>query len=91
MISPIKYIASSGKEYDLVSNGVVHCSANYYDWHWSAVGTVLQYGVRIANFSKQPAEYDAELFIYGTACGRGLEKPANSTGSGLIFHLCNSS
>lgn len=66
MISPIKYIASSGKEYDLVSNGVVHCSANYYDWHWSAVGTVLQYGVRIANFSKQPAEYDVELFIYGT-------------------------
>lgn len=70
MISPIKYIASSGREYDLSSNGLLHRSANYYNWQWEAEGTTLQYGIRVSNFSRKPAEYDMELVIYGTPANR---------------------
>lgn len=70
MISQIKYIASSGNEYDLTTNGVLHKSANYYSWAWEVRGTVLQYGIRVADFSRPPAEYDTELVIYGTPTER---------------------
>lgn len=67
MKSQIKYIASSGNEYDLTTNGILHRTATYYDWAWKAEGTKLQYGVRLSNFSREPAQYDAELLFYGTA------------------------
>lgn len=70
MISKIKYIASSGNVYDLTANGTLHRAANYYNWAWDVVGTNLQYGVRVSDFSRKPAEYDAELIIYGTPAGR---------------------
>ena len=70
MISKIKYIASSGNEYDLTTNGVLHKSANYYSWKWEVRGTVLKYGIRVADFSRPPAEYDTELVIYGTPAER---------------------
>lgn len=70
MISQIKYIASSGNEYDLTTNGVLHRSANYYSWAWEVRGTALQYGIRVADFSRPPAEYDTELVIYGTPAER---------------------
>lgn len=70
MISEIKYIASSGREYNLTANGSLHRSANYYDWQWSVVGTTLQHGIRVSDFSRSPAEYDVELVIYGTPAQR---------------------
>ena len=70
MISQIKYIASSGNVYDLTASGTLHRTANYYSWVWDVVGTNLQYGVRVSDFSRKPAEYDAELIIYGTPAER---------------------
>lgn len=66
MISNIKYIASSGKEYSLAVNGVLHRTANYFSWAWGVNGTKLQFGTRVSDFSRDAAEYDAELVIYGT-------------------------
>lgn len=65
MINKIKYIASSGAEYDLTANGVIHKDANYYAWEWSVEGTKLQYGTRVSNFSRDAAEYDVELIFHG--------------------------
>lgn len=70
MITPIKYIASSGKEYSLATKGIIHKAANYYDWEWDVEGTNLQYGMRVSNFSRKPAEYESELIIYGTPAER---------------------
>lgn len=66
MITEIKYIASSGNEYNLTANGVLHKEANYFDWAWDVEGTQLKYGMRVADFSRKAAEYDAELVFYGT-------------------------
>lgn len=62
---PIKYIASSGREYSLMSNGVRQKNANYHTWNWGVEGTKLQYGVRVADFSREPANYETELYISG--------------------------
>lgn len=70
MITPIKYIASSGREYNLTANGTIHTSANYYSFAWNVQGTTLQHGVRVSDFSRQPAEYDVDLVIYGTPAQR---------------------
>ena len=70
MISTIKYIASSGKEYNLTAKGALHRSANYYYWQWEVQGTPLQYGVRVSDFYRKPAEYDTEIVVYGTPAER---------------------
>ena len=62
---PIKYIASSGREYSLMSNGVRQKNANYHTWNWEVEGTKLQNGVRVAGFSREPANYETELYISG--------------------------
>lgn len=67
MKSQIKYIASSGNEYDLTTNGILHRTATYYDWEWKAEGTKLKHGVRLSSFSREPAQYEAELVLYGDA------------------------
>ena len=63
---PITYIASSGHRYDLVSNGIRHKIANYHRWGYGVRGTKLQYGVRVADFEKDPGEYETELIIVGS-------------------------
>ena len=65
MRAQITYIASSGNRYNLISNGIRHKKANYHRWSWNVEGTKLQYGERVAGFSKDPAEYDTELQFYG--------------------------
>ena len=70
MKTQITYIASSGNRYNLTANGVLHRTANYYNWAWDVVGTNLQYGVRVSDFSRKPAEYDAEIIVYGTPAER---------------------
>lgn len=62
---PIKYIASSGHEYNLISDGIKHKEANYWDWKYTAEGTKLQYGFRIADFSKDAKTYKTTLLFYG--------------------------
>lgn len=62
---PIKYIASSGNEYNLISDGIKHKDANYWDWAFKAEGTKLQFGMRVANFSKDAKTYKTTLLMYG--------------------------
>lgn len=62
----IKYVASSGNTYDLITNGIKHREANYYSWAWDVEGTKLQYGYRVADFSRDAAVYDTELIFYGS-------------------------
>ena len=75
MKTQITYIASSGNRYNLTANGALHRTANYYNWTWDVVGTNLQYGVRVSDFSRKPAEYDAEIIVYGTPAERPYNVP----------------
>lgn len=63
---PIKYISSSGHEHDLISNGILHKTANYHRWAWEIEGTRLQYGYRVSDFSREPAVYETELIFAGS-------------------------
>lgn len=63
---PITYVASSGNKYNLITNGIMHREANYYRWQWDVEGTKLQYGYRVADFSRDAAEYETELIVYGS-------------------------
>jgi len=67
---PIKYIASSGREYSLMSNGIRQKNANYHKWGWGVEGTKLQYGIRVADFSRDAGAYDTELYISGNPMQR---------------------
>lgn len=62
---PITYIASSGNTYNLISDGIKHKEANYWEWAYKAEGTQLQYGFRIADFSKDAKTYKTTLMFYG--------------------------
>lgn len=61
----ITYIASSGRSYDLITNGIYHKEANYHTWEWEVEGTKLQRGLRVAEFTKEPAKYETTLLFYG--------------------------
>lgn len=61
---PITYIASSGNTYNLISDGIKHREANYWE-AYKAEGTQLQYGFRIADFSKDAKTYKTTLMFYG--------------------------
>ena len=62
---PITYIASSGREYNLITNGIRHAKANYHTWAYKVQGTKLQYGTRVGDFAKDPAIYETELILEG--------------------------
>lgn len=66
----ITYTASSGNVYNLITNGIRHKEANYHEWAWDVEGTKLQYGYRVANFSRKPAQYTTELMFYGPQTDR---------------------
>lgn len=63
---PLKYVASSGNVYDLKTDGLLTKSANFHKWDWDTVGTSLQYGVRVANFSRKPLAYSTLLYFTGS-------------------------
>ena len=65
MKTQIKYIASSGNEYDLTTQDILHKSADYYDWTWKAEGAKKQYGQRVSRFSREAAQYTTELLLRG--------------------------
>ena len=62
----ITYVASSGNTYNLITNGIRHREANYYSWAWEVEGTKLQFGERVADFSREAATYETELIFYGS-------------------------
>ena len=62
----LKYIASSGNVYNLKGDGIRSKKANYHKWKWVTNGTTLQYGIRVSDFSRKPAEYETTLIFYGS-------------------------
>lgn len=63
----LRYIASSGNTYDLnTRNSILTREANYHAWEWKPNGTELQFGQRIANFTREPAEYSVTLTFSGS-------------------------
>lgn len=63
MKTQIKYIASSGNVYDLTTKNIMHRVASYYNWAWKAEGAKRQYGLRVSSFSREAAQYEAELIF----------------------------
>ena len=63
MKTQIRYIASSGNVYDLTTKNIMHRVASYYNWVWKAEGAKRQYGLRVSNFSRDAAQYEAELIF----------------------------
>lgn len=62
----LQYKASSGNVYNLKSDGIRTKKANYHSWRWGANGTALQFGNRISDFTRKPAEYDTRLILQGS-------------------------
>lgn len=63
----LKYVSSNGQVYDLNSKkDILTREANYHVWEWIANGTELQFGKRIANFSREPAVYETVLTFEGS-------------------------
>ena len=70
MSVPLKYIASSGNEYNLKTDGIRTKTANYHRWNWGVNGTTLQYGNRISDFTRKPAQYSTKLILSGSYAQR---------------------
>ena len=66
----LKYVASSGNEYNLKSNGIRSKTANYHRWSWLPVGTQLQFGQRLSNFTRDAAIYETRLIFDGALSSR---------------------
>lgn len=62
----LQYIGSSGNVYNLKTDGIRTKTANYHKWKWGVNGTALQYGIRISDFSRKPAEYETMLIFTGS-------------------------
>ena len=62
----LQYKASSGNVYNLKSDGIRTKEANYHKWGWGVNGTTLQFGTRVSDFSKKPAEYKTTLYFTGS-------------------------
>lgn len=62
----LKYVASSGNEYNLKGDGIRSKTANYHRWNWDFDSTELQFGVRVAGVRREPAVYSTLLYISGT-------------------------
>ena len=62
----LKYIASSGNEYNLKSDGIRTKTANYHKWSWGVNGTTLQYGIRVSDFDRKPVTYETTIVFTGS-------------------------
>lgn len=65
MKASLKYVSSNGKTYNLNANSIKTRSANFHSWKWNTEGTKLQYGIKLANFSKTELAYDVYIVIPG--------------------------
>ena len=63
----LRYVASSGKEYNLRSIALrTRRSANFHDFQWTPVAVQLQFGARVSAFTRPPKVYDVTLSLIGT-------------------------
>lgn len=62
----LTYTASSGRVYNLKTKGLIRTrAANYHKWNWGVDGTALQFGVRVADFTRDAATYNSTLVFDG--------------------------
>ena len=62
----VTYIASSGKQYNLKTKGLMRLkTANFHKWEWIVNATLLQFGARVADFRRDPAIYECKLIFDG--------------------------
>lgn len=62
----LQYVASSGNVYNLKGDGIRTKTANYHRWNWGVNGTTLQYGTRVAAFTRAAATYETRLILPGS-------------------------
>lgn len=67
----LEYVASSGRVYNLKTKGLIRTrTANYHKWDWGVDGTALQFGVRVADFSRGAFTYKSQLVFDGPLAER---------------------
>lgn len=67
----LKYIASSGNEYNLKAKDRLRSrQTNYHTWRYIPQGTKLKYGTRVSIFTKDAAEYTTQLVFSGSVENR---------------------
>ena len=62
----LKYVASSGNEYNLKADGIKTKTANYHVWNWGVEGTTLRFGTRVSGFNRDAATYTTRLIFTGS-------------------------
>lgn len=63
----LKYIASSGNEYNLKAKDKLRSRlTNYHTWKYIPQGTKLKHGTRVSTFTKDAAEYTTQLVFSGS-------------------------
>lgn len=62
----LKYVSSTGHEYNLKTDGIKTKTANYHTWSWGVEGTTLQLGTRVAGFKRDSLTYTTRLIFTGT-------------------------
>ena len=63
----LKYVASSGREYNLRSETLrTRRGASFHAWKYDPSAVALQHGERVTAFTKDAANYEATLTLFGT-------------------------
>lgn len=62
----VKYIASSGNEYELKTDPWKIASAAFHTYSWGKSTTKIKYGVRLEEFSKEAQNYETTLYLVGS-------------------------
>lgn len=64
----LRYVASSGRSYNLRSDTLkTRSGANFHEWSWDVNAVSLQYGTRVSAFTRPAAVYEATLSLFGTS------------------------
>ena len=64
----LRYVASSGRSYNLRSDTLrTRSSANFHKWSWNVEAVSLRYGTRVTAFTRPAAVYEATLSLFGTS------------------------
>ena len=63
----LRYVASSGRSYNLRSDTLrTGSDASFHDWSWNVSAVNLKYGTRVSAFTRPAAVYEAALSLFGT-------------------------
>lgn len=64
----LRYVASSGRSYNLRSDTLrTRSGANFHKWNWNTSVVDLKYGSRVVAFTRPAAVYEATLTLFGTS------------------------